>query len=76
MAAIQASIATQGTVAPIVDLVDDDVMEISASQEEGTQVEGKDSKGAAKTAFRGAASPQKVAQLHLKTKKDNKQDKQ
>ena len=79
MAAIRASIATQGTVAPIVDLEEDDVMEIPESQDEEVQIAEKDSKATAKRcegAFRGAASPQKVAQLHLKTKKEkDKQDK-
>ena len=49
---------------------EEDVVEIPGSQEEETATGSRDAKTATKAAFRGAASPQKVAQLHLKTKKD------
>ena len=71
MSVLKDTMATLGAVAEVVELMDEeDVVEIPGSQEEETATGSRDAKTATKAAFRGAASPQKVAQLHLKAKKD------
>ena len=76
MQVMNATITSGGRVAPIVDLSEeDDVMETPGSQDAEDGPGAKDSKNQAKAPFRGAVSPQKVANLHLKVKKDKDKDK-
>ena len=76
MQALTSAITSEGMVAPIVDLSEeDDIMEIQGSQEESDGPTLKDGKAQTKAPFRGALSPQKVAHLHLKVKKDKDKDK-
>ena len=71
MTALKETMAALGTVTSVVDLMEDDeILEVPASQEDDVATGNKDAKMLVKPAFRGAASPQKVAQLHLKAKKD------
>eukprot|EP00435_Cladocopium_sp_Y103_P031865 s2553_g8.t1 len=69
--AMQAALTAAGTV-DVVDLIDegDSEMEIMDPPSETS----KDGRPAGKTSFRGASSPQKVAQNHLKVKKRENKD--
>ena len=71
--AMKAVMSQATRAAPVVDLAEgDEDMEIP-SQEEEVEFMGE-AKKPAKQTFRGAASPQKVAQLHVKTKKERQKE--
>lgn len=70
MEAMQAALAQAGNVAPVVTIMDDEEIEDLDMGEQTEMRMASDSKAMGKAHFKGAASPQKVANLHLKAKRE------
>ena len=75
MEIMQTALSQAGQVTPMVDLVEDDEEDLEMQDSQEVQfVPG--TKKPNRTTFKGASSPQKVAQLHLKGKKDKEKIKE
>jgi regulator of sigma D len=68
--AMQAALTQVGHVAPVVSLLEDDEEEDLDMKDNGEVQFVNEVKSTGRAHFKGAASPQKVANLHLKTKKE------